>query len=501
MDQIKEEPVSTPLSEHVRQRIAHEESLRQAGIDPYGSRFERSHLIAEVHSLYADAAHEFSADKVSVAGRLVALREHGKASFGNVQDISGDIQVYFKLDQLGEEAYSLLKLTDIGDILGIRGPVFRTRKGELTIAVQEMRFLSKAIRPLPEKWHGLRDIEIRYRQRYVDLIANPEVRVIFLTRSRVIRSIRRLLDSRNYLEVETPVMTSLAGGATARPFVTYHNTLETELFLRIATELYLKRCIVGGLEKVYEIGRIFRNEGISPRHNPEFTMLELYEAYADYEDMMRLTEEIVSTASLEALGSTTCTFQDHTIELKGPYPRMTMAEALMKYGNIELASLKDHRASLSTARSLGIEATDNDSVGHLMDKIFEAVVEPHLIQPTFITDYPIELSPLAKKREDNPDLTYRFELFILSQEIANAFSELNDSRDQRKRFEEQMKLRAGGDCEAHALDEDFIRALEYGMPPTGGMGMGIDRLVMLLTGNPCIRDVILFPLLKPREPE
>lgn len=492
---------TAPLSEHIQQRLAHEESLRQVGIAPYGSRFDRSHLVGEVHSLYRELPQEATGEEVSVAGRLIALREHGKASFGNILDISGDIQIYLKLNLVGEAVYSLLKLVDIGDILGVRGKVFRTRKGELTIAVEELRFLSKSLRPLPEKWHGLRDIEIRYRQRYVDLIANPEIRGTFLIRSRVIRAIRNLLDSKKFLEVETPIMTPLAGGATARPFVTYHNTLETELFLRIATELYLKRCIVGGLEKVYEIGRIFRNEGISTRHNPEFTMLELYEAYADYEDMMRLTEEIVATSAREALGSPTCTFQGQTLNLDGPYPRLTMADALKKYGNIELSSLKDPQTALRTARELEIEVSEKDGVAHLMDKIFEAVVEPHLVQPTFITDYPIELSPLAKKREDNPDLTYRFELFIMNQEIANAFSELNDSRDQRKRFEEQMKLRAGGDEEAQVLDEDFIRALEYGMPPTGGMGMGIDRLVMLLTDNPCIRDVILFPLLKPRELE
>ena len=483
-------------------RLVHLEALREAGVPPYGRRFDCTHAIAPLLEKWQGLTGDEVGEDVCIAGRLMALREHGKAAFGDLSDMSGQVQIYLKKDVVGDEAFSSLHHVDVGDLLGVEGHVFRTRRGEVSIAVKALTFLAKALRPLPEKWHGLKDVEIRYRERYVDLLANRDVRDVFVKRSRMTSAIRRLLDDKGFLEVETPVMSVLAGGATARPFITHHNALDVDLHLRIATELYLKRCIVGGIEKVYEIGRIFRNEGVSTRHNPEFTMLELYQAYGDYHDMMAITEEILATACMSVNGTLKIQFGPHALDLTPPFPRLTMTEAFERHGNIRLADLRDLGKARSIAEGLGIPLDKGaDNVAHLMDKVFEKVVEPHLLSPVFITDYPIELSPLAKKREDDPTLTYRFELFAVETEIANAFSELNDPMDQRERFEVQVALREGGDDEAHPIDEDYIKALEYGMPPTGGLGIGIDRLAMLLTDSPSIRDVILFPTMKPLGPK
>jgi len=480
------------------ERIEHVRSIRDGGFDPYGQRFHRTHTASELQALYGNIEIGEEKDEVATAGRLMAVRSHGKTVFANLQDVKGQIQLYFRKDRFDEASFDCLKKVDIGDIMGVRGKVFRTRTGELTISVEHFDLLSKSLHPLPEKWHGLKDVEVRYRQRYLDLITNEEARSTIIKRSAIISSIRHYLDSLGFIEVETPCMTSLAGGATARPFITHHNALDTDLFLRIATELYLKRCIVGGLEKVYEIGRIFRNEGISTKHNPEFTMLELYEAYSDYEGMMEIAEQIISHA-MSGLGiGPEIPYQGEMINMAPPYSRLTMDEALQKYGGPSLNDLRDFNKARAISRELEIPFEKMEDLGHLIDKVFEAKVEPHLVQPVFITDYPIELSPLAKKKKEDPLLTYRFELFISHYEIANAFSELNDPIDQRERFLYQLTLKEMGDQEAHPLDEDFLCALEYGMPPTGGIGIGIDRLVMLLTDSSSIRDVILFPTLKPR---
>jgi lysyl-tRNA synthetase class 2 len=493
-----DEPEEELYGEHYQMRLKHLHELREAGIDPYGQRYDRAHKIGDVTAKWQGLQGEDEGEVVRIAGRLTSLREMGKAAFGDLTDLSGKIQIYFRKDVLGDDAYAHLKRFDLGDVLGVEGPVFRTKKGELSVRAQHVTFLAKSLHPPPEKWHGLKDVDVRYRERYVDLLSNGEVRQTFVKRSRMISAIRRLLDGHGFLEVETPTMATLAGGATARPFITHHNALNMQLYLRIATELYLKRCIVGGLERVYEIGRIWRNEGIDTRHNPEFTMLEMYQAYADYHDMMDITEQIVVTACQECNGTLRIPFGDKALDLTPPFKRLTMADAFQQYGDVNLEDLRDRDKAFKIAKQHGAQVEAKDSVGHLMDKVFEAIVEPHLAQPTFILDYPVELSPLAKKREDNPALTYRFELFINHWEIANAFSELNDPRDQRDRFEMQMAMKRGGDEEAHPIDEDYVKALEYGMPPTGGMGMGIDRLAMLVTNSPSIRDVILFPTMKPR---
>lgn len=485
-------------TEHMRVRAQHLEALQEAGVDVYGQRFDRTHSIAPVLEKWSALAGDEIGETVRLAGRLVAMRDQGKVAFANLSDVTGKIQLYLKKDVLGDEAWALFRHIEVGDLVGVEGHVFRTRRGELSVAVSRVEFLTKALRPMPEKWHGLKDVDTRYRERYVDLIANPEVRDVFVKRSRMISCIRRLLDGKGYCEVETPTLLTLATGATARPFLTHHNALDLQLNLRIATELFLKRCIVGGLEKVYEIGRIFRNEGISTRHNPEFTMLELYEAYADYDDMMNITEEIIVEACREVNGTLQIKFGDYDLDLTPPFPRLRMEEALLRYGGPSFADLRNPAKTAAICEKHQIPLADAGNVAHLIDKVFEAVVEPHLVNPTFIVDYPIELSPLAKRKTDDPTLTYRFELFAVHVEVANAFSELNDPRDQRERFESQMDMRAGGDDEAHPIDEDYIKALEYGMPPTGGMGMGMDRLAMLLTNSPSIRDVILFPTMRPR---
>lgn len=489
----------TQATEHEQRAVrrSHLEALKGAGLDPYGSRFDRTSSAGEIVAKYGHLEKDEEGDTVRVAGRIATRRGHGKAMFMDLHDLSGKIQLYLKVDDLGEESYGRLDLVDLGDWLTVVGKVFRTRRGELSVRVQEWQVASKALIPPPEKWHGLKDVEVRYRQRYADLLSNADVRETFIRRSRIVSCIRRYLDDRGFLEVETPSMSTLAGGAAARPFVTHHNALDLRLYLRIATELYLKRCIVGGLEKVYEIGRIFRNEGISTRHNPEFTMLEVYEAWSDYEGMMSLAEGLLDACCREVLGRHTVQFEGHEVNLAPPFARRSMDELFQEHAGLGLAELRQEGRARAFAEELGLSVDPKASLAHLIDKIFDAKVQEHLIQPTFVTDYPIELSPLAKRRTDDPSVTYRFELFVVGSEIANAFSELNDPDDQRGRFEEQQKLREH-DEEAHPLDEDFLTALEYGMPPTGGMGIGIDRLVMLLTGNPSIRDVILFPLMRPR---
>jgi lysyl-tRNA synthetase class 2 len=438
---------------------------------------------------------------VRVAGRVMSRRGQGKVTFMHLQDVSGQIQGFFRFDDLGEAAYERLKLVDIGDILGIEGYVFRTRTGEISVHVKTFEVLSKALRPLPEKWHGLKDVETRYRRRYVDLIVNPEVRDTFIARSTAIKAMRRLLDEKDFLEVETPMMQAIPGGAAARPFVTHHNALDIDLYLRIAPELYLKRLLVGGLEKVYEINRNFRNEGMSTKHNPEFTMLEVYEAYANYEDVMRLCEELFAAAAMATRGTLQVPYQGAVIDLTPPFRRISLFDALKEFGGIDTSQLFDLESAKTLCRSLGVHVDARATLSTLVNNLFEEFVEPNLLQPTFITDFPTAISPLAKRRRDDPAMTERFEVFMVGREHGNAFSELNDPIDQRGRFEEQLQEKAAGNDEAHPMDEDYIRALEYGMPPAGGLGIGIDRLVMLLTDSPSIRDVILFPQLKPEKPE
>ena len=484
------------LSELMRVRREKLQELLDKGYRPYGDKYERLHYSADIVNNFE----QYEGQEVSVAGRLMAKRGHGKAGFANLQDSAGVIQIYGRLNNLGAEDYDLFQKLDIGDIIGVKGKVFRTQKGEITVEIQKLTLLSKSLRPLPEKWHGLKDVELRYRQRYVDLTVNPEVKNQFVARSQIVRCIRNLLDEKGFLEVETPMMQPIAGGASARPFITHHNTLDMELYLRIAPELYLKRLLVGGFDKVYEINRNFRNEGISTKHNPEFTMLELYQAYADYYDMMEIAEYLVYNTALKVNGTPVITYQDKEINLTPPWNRLPMLEAVKKYSGLDFAAIMSDEEAVKAAKGLGLNVVlPSDSWGEVLNKVFEEMVEPKLIQPTFIIDYPVEISPLAKKKEDTPNLTYRFELFIYGRELANAFSELNDPIDQKARFQKQVEQRRGGDDEAHMMDEDYVQALEFGMPPAGGLGIGIDRLVMLLTNAASIRDIILFPLLKPRE--
>ncbi|TEB17255.1 Lysine--tRNA ligase [Pelotomaculum sp. FP] len=477
-----------------REKLA---EIRAKGIEPYGGRFLRTHQAGEILDHFA----EFEDQSVVLAGRIMSRRGMGKATFAHIQDGSRKIQVYLRLNDIGPEAYELFGKLDIGDIIGVSGKVFKTRMGEITIAVEQFTLLSKSLRPLPEKWHGLKDVDLRYRQRYVDLIVNPNVKEVFEARSKIIRAIRVFMDRKGFLEVETPMMQTIAGGAEARPFITHHNALDINLYLRIAPELYLKRLLVGGFEKVYEINRNFRNEGISTKHNPEFTMLELYQAYADYHVMMDLAEELVSTVAAEVMGTTKVEYEGTVIDLSPGWTRIPMLEAVKLHSGLDFHMIKDDAEARSAAKQarLGIELDGTDTWGSVLNKVFDEVVEPKLIQPTFIMDYPVEISPLAKRKAENPDLTDRFELFIYGREMANAFSELNDPIDQKGRFLKQVEKRKAGDDEAHMMDEDYINALEYGMPPAGGMGIGIDRLVMLLTNSSSIRDVLLFPLMKPRE--
>lgn len=487
-------PNEPSLSELKKVRLEKLQELQESGIDPFGARFERDATAQKI----TDEFTALEGHTVRLAGRIMSKRRHGKAGFADLQDLTGSIQLYFRKEDVGEEAYELFKKLDMGDILGVEGEVFRTQKGEISIHVRHFEYLSKSLNPLPEKWHGLKDVELRYRQRYVDLIVNPEVRSVFVKRSRIIKEMRNYLDNQGFLEVETPMMHPIPGGATARPFVTHHNTLDMDLYLRIAPELYLKRLLVGGLEKVYEINRSFRNEGISTRHNPEFTMLEIYQAYGDYEVMMELTENLIAHAAQKINGSLQAEFDGQIIDFTTPWRRIPMLEAIQEHTGVDFRSLPTDAEAREAAAGLGMNVEKNATRGEIINEVFEAFVEDKLIQPTFIYGHPVEISPLAKRNRQHPEFTDRFEAFIMQREIANAFSELNDPIDQRGRFMQQVEKRAGGDAEAHMMDEDYLNALEYGMPPAGGLGIGIDRVVMLITGSTSIRDVILFPTLRPR---
>lgn len=436
---------------------------------------------------------------VSVAGRLMSKRGHGKVMFVDLQDGKGRVQLFIKQDLVGEEKYKDIRDYDIGDIIGIRGQVFKTKAGEISIRAQEVSLLSKSLQILPEKFHGLKDQDLRYRQRYVDLIVNPEVKETFILRSKIIKAIRKFLDDRDFLEVETPILSTIAGGANARPFVTHHNTLDIDMYLRIANELYLKRLIVGGFEKVYEMGKMFRNEGMSPRHNPEFTNIELYQAYVDYKEIMRLTENLFAYVAEETLGSTVINYQGIEIDLAPPWKRMDMAEAVKEYTGVDFSIIDSDEEAREVAKAKGLEVDKSMTRGHIISEMFEEFCEQHLVQPTFITGHPVEISPLAKRNPDDPRITNRFEAFINTWELANAFSELNDPIDQRQRFEEQSKQKDEGDHEAHPMDTDFVNSIEVGLPPTGGLGIGVDRMIILLTNQPSIRDILLFPTMKPLE--
>ena len=436
-----------------------------------------------------------------MAGRVMAIRGHGKTCFMDMQDKTGRMQLYVRKDVLGEEDYSLVKMMDIGDTIGVTGIPFRTHMGEVSIKVVKMEMLSKSLRPLPEKWHGLKDIETRYRQRYVDLIVNPEVRDTFVKRSQIIRSVREVLDSHDFLEVETPILNTIAGGAAARPFISYHNALDMQVYMRIAPELYLKRLIVGGMDRVYELGRVFRNEGIDNRHNPEFTSVEIYQAFADYRDMMDLTEEVVVKTAIKVLGTTKITYEGVEIELASPWKRISMIDAVKEYSGKDFTNVTDLEEARAMAKELNVPVEPSFGIGKIINACFEEYVEDKLIQPTFITGHPKEISPLAKSNPENPEITDRFEAYIYGREICNGFTELNDPIDQRERFLKQVEERANGDEEANMMDEDFVNALEYGLPPTGGLGIGIDRLVMFLTDSSTIRDVLFFPTMKPMKGE
>ena len=463
------------------------------GIYPFGQRFVVQHKALQIKDEFRD----FDGQPVVLAGRLMTIRSHGKTAFANLRDLSGDIQVYFRQDVMGEEAYKYVKMLDMGDLVGIEGHVFKTQKGEITVKVNKLTLLSKSLRPLPEKWHGLKDTELRYRQRYVDLIVNPSVRETFVKRTKIVAKIREYLNRNQFMEVETPMMHAIPGGAAARPFITHHNALDIDIYMRISPELYLKRLIVGGLERVYEINRSFRNEGVSIRHNPEFTMMESYQAYGNFEDAIALTEGIVSYCAKEVLGTTKINYQGMDIDLTPPWNRITMQEGIKQYTGEDFDAVETLNEARAIADRLNVEYGDADGIGKIMNLCFEEYVEENLMQPTVVYGHPVEISPLAKQNREKPLTTERFEIFIYGRELANGYSELNDPIDQKQRFESQLKEREAGDDEAHRMDEDFVTALEYGLPPTAGLGIGIDRLVMFLTDSASIRDVLLFPLMKP----
>jgi len=484
------------LSELLQIRRDKLDSLKELGIDPFGSKFERANNAEELLKAYGDVdkpALEEMGVSVSLAGRIMQKRGMGKAIFAHIQDLTGRIQIYVRKDTVEANQFAAFELLDIGDIVGVKGKVFKTNTGEVSVKVQDLEVLSKSLLPLPDKHHGLKDVELRYRQRYVDLIVNPEVQQTFIARSKIIQSMRRYLDGLGYLEVETPTLHSIAGGAAARPFITHHNALDMQLYMRIAIELHLKRLIVGGLEKVYEIGRVYRNEGMSTRHNPEFTMIELYEAYADYKDIMALTENMIAHIAKEVLGTTVIQYQGVEVDLTPQWRRVSMVDLVKEVTGVDFSVQMSDEEAHELAKQHKVPVEPHMTFGHIVNAFFEQFCEHTLIQPTFVTGHPVAISPLAKKSEVDPRFTDRFELFIVAREHANAFTELNDPIDQRERFEAQLAEKEQGNDEAHEMDEDFLRALEYGMPPTGGLGIGIDRLVMLLTDSASIRDVLLFP--------
>ena len=485
--------VPQQLSEQESIRREKLRKLREAGQDPYAiTRYDRTHESAQI----LDGFDALEGKEVSVAGRMISKRVMGKASFAHILDAQGDLQVYMRRDDLGEEAYAAFKDMDIGDVIGVKGIVFRTQKGEISVHASQVTLLCKSLKVLPEKFHGLKDPDLRYRQRYVDMIVNPEVRDTFRKRSRVINAVRDFLNARGFLEVDTPVLHTLEIGAAARTFKTHHNALDIDMFLRIETELYLKRLIVGGFDRVYEVGRLFRNEGMDTTHNPEFTSVETYQAYADYNDVMEMVEELYAYVAQTVCGSTCVPYQGHMIELKAPWRRVTMAQAVKDACGVDFDSWKTHEEARACLDAMGVHVEKDAKRGDCLAALFDEYVEATLIQPTFVTDYPVDISPLAKRKQDNPDLTERFEFFINGHEFGNAFSELNDPIDQRARFEEQVRLRHAQGIMTAQVDEDFLNALEYGMPPTGGLGFGIDRMVMLMTDNDSIRDVLLFPTMK-----
>lgn len=483
------------INEQMQVRIDKMHKIEEHGWKPFGYRFLYTHRAADIAAQFDELSEKET--EVKMAGRIMAIRGHGKTCFMDMQDKTGRIQIYVRKDVIGEENYALIKLMDIGDTVGITGTAFRTHMGELSIKANSVEMLSKSLRPLPEKWHGLKDVETRYRQRYVDLIVNPEVRDTFVKRSQIIRSVREVLDSHDFLEVETPILNTIAGGAAARPFISYHNALDMQVYMRIAPELYLKRLIVGGMDRVYEMGRVFRNEGIDNRHNPEFTSVEIYQAFADYRDMMDLTEEVVVKTAEKVLGTTTINYEGTTIELASPWKRMSMIEAVKEYSGKDFTNVTDLEEARAIAKELNVAVEPSFGIGKIINACFEEYVEDKLIQPTFITGHPKEISPLAKSNPENPEITDRFEAYIYGREICNGFTELNDPIDQKERFLKQVEERANGDEEANMMDEDFVNALEYGLPPTGGLGIGIDRLVMFLTNSSTIRDVLFFPTMKP----
>jgi len=498
-EELNLEVLEKEYNELIKQRRQKLSELKEKGQDPFEIY---TYDVTATSKNIKDNFEKLEGTEVSIAGRLLSKRVHGKAGFSDLHDREGKIQLYVKIDDLGEEKLKFFKTLDLGDIIGVKGVIFKTHMGEISVHVNDFTLLTKSLMPLPEKWHGLKDPDLKYRQRYVDLIVNPEVKEAFLKRTQIIKSIRRFLDERGYIEVETPVLATIAGGAAARPFITHHNTLDIDMYLRIATELYLKRLIVGGFEKVYELGKDFRNEGMDIRHNPEFTMIELYEAYTDYNGMMELAENMISKACMDVLGTTKVNYQGTEIDFKPPWRRITMVDAVKEYADIDFNEINNDVQAREIAKKfhLGLKKKLEDCTkGDILNAMFEEYGESKLIQPTFLLDYPVEISPLTKKKRGNPEFTERFEAFVYGREIANAYSELNDPIVQKDRFMQQLKERELGDDEAYMMDDDFINALEIGMPPTGGMGIGIDRIIMFLTDSYSIRDVILFPTMKPRE--
>jgi len=490
--------LDTDLNEVMRQRLSKADELRDKGIDLYKGKFIRTHQLSQIRDKYEELeAGAKSGVEVKVAGRIMAKRRHGKASFLVIKDGSDSIQLYLSLSILGEELYQLFLEYDIGDFVGVVGEVFKTRRGELSISVEKFELLTKSLRPLPEKWHGLKDVETRYRQRYADLIVDQEAKEVFIKRNKIVNAIRRFFNDAGYMEVETPMLHPIPGGATARPFITHHNALDMDLYLRIAPELYLKRLLVGGFERVFELNRSFRNEGISIKHNPEFTMLEAYQAYADYHDMMDLTEKLIKKVAKEVSESKIINYQGMELDFGAPWEKLTMVESLARIGKVKVSYDMEIDELRQIADKFDVSVDSKDGKGKIISELFEKLVESNIVQPTFIIDYPLEITPLAKTHARNPNLVERFELIMAGREVANAFSELTDPGEQRRRFEKQVELREAGDEEAQYLDQDYVRALQYGMPPAGGMGLGVDRIVMILTDSPSIRDVIIFPHLRP----